>query len=133
MGLTFASFHGCGKTPLIKLLLIRYDILGHKISGAIFNFLDHCSPIQWPLYCQGSSKIFTNELLIVGMLNDVLIGTFELTYSDMCLKSDFSAGSFGCEAIFTKYLLKTSAISLSSEICRSFSFNPLSFPLLLLY
>ena len=39
-------------------------------------------------------KIRTNELLISGMLNDVLLGTLEFTYSVICLKSDFSASPF---------------------------------------
>ena len=78
MGLIFAFFHGCGKTPLIKLLLIRYDILGPKISGAIFKILDpmQSNPVASVL-SRLFKKLFTNELLIVGMLNDVLIGTFE--------------------------------------------------------
>ena len=70
IGLTFASFHGCGKTSSTKLLLIRYDILGHKISGAIFkNFGPmRSNPVAFVL-SRLFKTLFTNELLILGMLN----------------------------------------------------------------
>ena len=67
-----------------------------------------------------TSRLFktfcTKELLMAGMLNDVLLGTLELTNSVICLKSDFSMGPFNYAATFTKYWLKTFAIPLSSEI-----------------
>ena len=60
-------------------------------------------------------KFRTNELVISGMLKKVLLGTFESTYSVICLKSECSTGSLSCDATFTKYLLNTFAISFSSE------------------
>ena len=49
-------------------------------------------------------------------LSYVSLATLEFTCSVICLKSDVSAGPFSCAATFIKYLLKTFAISLSSEI-----------------
>ena len=96
---------------------MTYDKLEHKISGAIFKIF---GPMQSNPVAFVTSRFFkkfrTNELLISGMLNIVLLGTLAFTYYVICLKSDFSAGPLSCAVTFTMYLLKTFAISLSSEI-----------------
>ena len=112
--------------PLSKLLLTRKIILTNKTSGAIISSF---GPMQYNLVALVTSrftrKFRTNGLVISEMPKKLLLGTFESTYSVICLKSECSTGSLSCDATFTKYLVKTFDISFSWETKRSFSFSPI--------
>ena len=102
-GFTFASFHEHGNLPVIKLLFTITNKLGAKTFADIFRILGPILSKPVDLFIFRFDKKFSTKVRVVnGMLNFVVVGTFDWTKLLSNSLSDNVTGSFRFEATFTK-------------------------------